>query len=107
MIGGSIARALREDPSGAGAFDRDPLHLVAWTPSAGAPREALAAGLVDEAARTIAEAVDGAGERGLPPAIGLRRLLGHASDRLAHAAAGACVADRVLRRHRRARGWWR
>ena len=61
LIGGSIARALREDPSGAGAFDRDPLHLVAWTPSAGAPREALAAGLVDEAARTIAEAVDGAG----------------------------------------------
>ena len=60
LIGGSIAKALREDPAGAGPMDGEPLHLVAWTPSATGPRAAFDAGAIDEVARTIAEAVDGA-----------------------------------------------
>jgi prephenate dehydrogenase len=60
LIGGSIAKALRDDPSGAGPMDGEPLHLAAWTPTATGPRAALEAGAIDEVSRTIAEAVDGA-----------------------------------------------
>jgi prephenate dehydrogenase len=56
QIGGSIARALRADPGGSGRVDR----IVAWSPSGGGPRAALAAGVVDAAAGSLAEAVDGA-----------------------------------------------
>ena len=60
LIGGSIAKALREDPSGSGQLDPNGVEIVAWTPSSLGPRAALDAGAVDQVARTIAEAVDGA-----------------------------------------------
>jgi prephenate dehydrogenase len=44
LIGGSVALALRQAPSYAGAT------LVAWTPGGEGPRRALAAGVLDEAA---------------------------------------------------------
>ena len=50
LIGGSIARAVR--PYG--------WPVAAWTPSGGGPRQALEAGLVDEAAPSVADAVEGA-----------------------------------------------
>jgi len=50
LIGGSIARAVR--PYG--------WPVTAWTPSGEGPRQALAAGLLDAAARSIADAVTGA-----------------------------------------------
>ena len=52
LIGGSIAMALRE----AGYSG----NIAAWTPSGAGPREALELGLLDEAAPTAAEAIDGA-----------------------------------------------
>jgi prephenate dehydrogenase len=60
LIGGSIARALREDPAGAGPFGGESLEIAAWTPSQIGPRTALAAGSIDFVGRSIAEAVDGA-----------------------------------------------
>ena len=60
LIGGSIAKALREDPAGVGPFDPTGVEIAAWTPSSAGPRAALEAGAVDHVARTIAEAVDGA-----------------------------------------------
>lgn len=56
QIGGSIARALRADAGGSGRVDR----IVAWSPSGGGPRAALAAGVVDAAAGSLGEAVEGA-----------------------------------------------
>ena len=52
LIGGSIALALRR--AGAEA------SIAAWTPSGRGPREAMAAGAIDEAATSIAAAVEGA-----------------------------------------------
>ena len=54
LIGGSLARALREAPAYAGA------ELVAWTPSGTGPREALAAGVIDAVAVDPLDAVHGA-----------------------------------------------
>jgi prephenate dehydrogenase len=54
LIGGSVARALREAPAYAG------MELVAWTPSGEAPRSALAAGVVDAVAVDPLDAVRGA-----------------------------------------------
>lgn len=51
MIGGSVARALRASPSYSDA------RLVGWTPSGGGPRQALAAGVLDEAPATAADAL--------------------------------------------------
>lgn len=52
LIGGSIARALRAD---AGRWS-----VAAWTPNGMAPLTAHNAGIIDRAARTPADAVDGA-----------------------------------------------
>lgn len=52
LVGGSIARALRDRGS--------PWPMAAWSPSGGGPREAAAAGLLDVAAATPDEAIDGA-----------------------------------------------
>ena len=60
LIGGSIARALREDPASVGPLDESGLEIAAWTPSQTGPREALAAGVIDTVGRSIAETVDGA-----------------------------------------------
>ena len=60
LIGGSIARALREDPASVGPLDESGLEIVAWTPTQAGPREALAAGVIDSVGRSIAETVDGA-----------------------------------------------
>jgi prephenate dehydrogenase len=54
LIGGSVARALREAPGYAAAT------LVAWTPGGGGPRAALDAGVVDEAVTDPAAALAGA-----------------------------------------------
>ncbi len=53
LIGGSIALALRAAGSRA--------RLIAWTPGSHGPAEGLRRGIVDEAAATAAEALDGAG----------------------------------------------
>jgi len=55
LIGGSVARALREASSHAGA------ELVAWTPSGAGPRAALASGVIDAVASDPLVAVRGAG----------------------------------------------
>ncbi len=55
LIGGSVARALRESPAYAAA------ELVAWTPSGAGPRDALAAGVIDTVAADPFDAVRGAG----------------------------------------------
>ena len=52
LIGGSIARALHADADG--------WSVVAWTPNGMAPRTAHNAGIIERAARTPADAVDGA-----------------------------------------------
>jgi prephenate dehydrogenase len=54
LIGGSIARALRERATG-----RPPV-LIAWTPTGGGPTAAVADGVIDAAARSAEEAIDGA-----------------------------------------------
>ncbi len=53
LIGGSIALALREAGSSA--------RLVAWTPGGAGPGEGVRRGLLDEAAGSAADAIDGAG----------------------------------------------
>jgi prephenate dehydrogenase len=53
LIGGSIAMAIRAAGSGA--------TISAWTPDGRGPAEGLRRGLVDEAALTAGDAVDGAG----------------------------------------------
>lgn len=55
LIGGSIARALRER---AGSGDRD--TLVAWSPSGDGPGAALREGVIDHASRTPGDALEGA-----------------------------------------------
>src|SRR3954452_7833748 len=55
LIGGSVARALREDDG----FRDD--ELVAWSPSGKGPREALEQGVLDAIAGDPGVAVDGAG----------------------------------------------
>ena len=52
LIGGSIARALR--------VAGDPIELAAWTPSGAGPAAGLAAGILDRAAPTPRDALDGA-----------------------------------------------
>jgi prephenate dehydrogenase len=89
MIGGSVARALRDAPAYATAT------LVAWTPSGEGPRAARAAGVVDEVAGDAAAALDGADLVVLaaPPLaceVLVRRLGGDLRTALA---AGATVTD--------------
>jgi len=55
LVGGSIARALRE-ASGTGTE----WHLTAWTPGGSGPRVAREAGVLDAVAATPGEAVEGA-----------------------------------------------
>lgn len=61
LVGGSIARAIRSR-EGAGGFgpETERHSIVAWTPDGRGPRAALQAGVIDVAARSLAEAVDGA-----------------------------------------------
>lgn len=54
LIGGSVARALRDLPDG------DRPTLVAWSPSGDGPRAALAEGVIDATAAGPGEAVEGA-----------------------------------------------
>jgi prephenate dehydrogenase len=54
LIGGSIARALRERATG------QPPVLIAWTPTGAGPTAAAADGVIDVAARSAEEAIDGA-----------------------------------------------
>lgn len=89
LIGGSIARALKErDPSRAADH-----RIAAWSPSGDGPREAFAHGLIDEAPSTAEAAIDGAELVVLagPPQACLDQL-----GRLADAWHGSLVADAVV-----------
>jgi prephenate dehydrogenase len=83
LIGGSIARAVRAGGVGSMPVER----IVAWSPTAAGPREAVEAGIVDGAVAGIAEAVDGADLIVLaaPPiaCLDLVWLVGELRDRLA------------------------
>ncbi|NJD28178.1 MAG: prephenate dehydrogenase/arogenate dehydrogenase family protein [Chloroflexi bacterium] len=87
LIGGSIARALR----GSG---RSPA-IVAWTPSGGGPRAALAAGVIDRVADSVADAVSGAARVILagPPLAILDLLAAEAATLRSVAEAGATLTD--------------
>ena len=89
LIGGSIARALRERSSG-GADDA---RLVAWTPSGDGPRAAAREGVIDEAAVTAEAAIAGADLVILagPPPVCLDQL-----DALAGPWGGALGPDAVI-----------
>src|SRR6188508_1588651 len=54
LIGGSIARALAEAP------DRAAWSVIAWSPTGEGPGRAAADGVVETAAQSPAEAIDGA-----------------------------------------------
>jgi prephenate dehydrogenase len=83
LIGGSIARAVRSYG----------WPVAAWTPSGEGPRQALAAGLVDAAAPSIADAVEGADLVVLAaPASACLDIL----DELGGPARGALGADAVV-----------
>jgi prephenate dehydrogenase len=60
LIGGSVARALRERPGEPQVGPDGDLELVAWSPSGEGPARARAAGVIDAAASTPVEAVTGA-----------------------------------------------
>jgi prephenate dehydrogenase len=57
LIGGSIARALR---TGGTSTDTEPHRVAAWTPGGQGPEAALAAGVIDEVATDLGQAVRGA-----------------------------------------------
>ena len=74
LIGGSIARAVAAGHD-ASATDGRP-SLVAWTPAGDGPRAALAAGVIDDVARDLIDAVHGADLVVLAaPALATLRLL--------------------------------
>jgi prephenate dehydrogenase len=83
LIGGSIARALRADGGALAPVER----IVAWTRSGAGPRQALEAGVVDDAPASLADAIVGADLVVLaaPPVecLGLIGLLDGLRDRLA------------------------
>jgi len=61
LVGGSIARAIRSrEGAGTPGPASEPHSIVAWTPDGRGPRAALQAGVIDVAARSLEEAVDGA-----------------------------------------------
>ena len=92
LIGGSIARALRERAS-VGADDAGP-H-VAWTPSGGGPRAAAPEGVVDEAAVSAEAAIGGADLVILagPPSVCLEQLEMLAGPWRAALAPDAVISD--------------
>jgi prephenate dehydrogenase len=87
LIGGSIARALRAAGSHA--------QLVAWTPGGAGPAEGMARGILDEAAVSTAEAIDGAGLVILagPPLAVVATLADLAGPLRAHLGADTTVTD--------------
>jgi prephenate dehydrogenase len=86
LIGGSIAMALREAGS--------PAHLIAWTPSGAGPAEGARRGLLDTAAGTAAEVVDGAGLVILAgPPLAILGLLGSDQGLGERVSANATVTD--------------
>jgi prephenate dehydrogenase len=92
LIGGSIARALR-----AGGMPGEEVHLTAWTENGVGPRAALAAGVIDDVARTPGAAIHDADLVVLatPPltCIALLGRLGRDGDLRPHLATGATVTD--------------
>ena len=56
LIGGSIARAIRSGPA-----DSPIESIVAWSPTGSGPAAALSNGVIDRAAASLADALDGAG----------------------------------------------
>ena len=96
LIGGSIAKALSAaSPGGHGPEASSRPYLSAWTPSGHGPAQAAADGVIDEAARSLPEAVDGADlvviAAPAMDAIALVERLG--TDLAAHLTAGAVVTD--------------
>lgn len=96
LIGGSIAKALGAE--GPGGHEPEPglrPYLSAWTPTGHGPAQATADGVIDQAAQSIPEALDGADlvVIGAPAldAIALVERLG--ADLATHLAPGAVVTD--------------
>ncbi len=88
LIGGSIARALRE-----ASGTRTAWHLTAWTPGGSGPRVAREAGVLDAVAATPGDAVEGADLIVLAaPPIACERLL----QDLAGSLRGALGPDAVV-----------
>lgn len=89
LVGGSVARALRRDPGEIGA------RLVAWTPSGGGPRAALAAGVIDAAPDDIGVAIEDADLVVLAaPPVACLDLIARLGDELrGRLAVGATVTD--------------
>jgi prephenate dehydrogenase len=90
LIAGSIARALRDRPQ-AGTFVAD--EIVAWSPTGTGPAQALREGVVDVAAHSTDEAIDGADLVVLagPPTAVLDQL-----DELADRLRGRLASDAVI-----------
>ena len=96
LIGGSIAKALSAASSGGhGPGPSSRPYLSAWTPSGHGPAQAVADGVIDQAARSLPEAIDGADlvviAAPAMDAIALVERLG--TDLAAHLTAGAVVTD--------------
>lgn len=96
LIGGSIAKALgAEGPGGHGSERGSRPYLSAWTPGGDGPAQAAADGVIDQASRSLAEALDGADLVVIAApaldAIALVQRLG--SDLATHLAPGAVVTD--------------
>ncbi len=87
LIGGSIARDLRATSPAT--------RIVAWSPEGGGPRAALAEGVIDASADTVAAAVEGAAIVVLAgPPLAITELLHAEADTLRVAAsAGATITD--------------
>lgn len=95
LIGGSVARALRGGADGPAARDGVRDRIAAWSPSGSGPRLARDAGIVDVAASTPEEALDGAELVVLAgPPLACVELLGRLGGDLRRALpAGATVTD--------------
>jgi prephenate dehydrogenase len=88
LIGGSIARALRQDEAMRAGY-----RIAAWTPSGEGPRSAMADGVIDEAPGTAEATIDGADLIVLagPPSVCLAQL-----DDLAGPWRGSLGTDAVV-----------
>lgn len=96
LIGGSIAKALGvERPGGDGSGPSSRPFLSAWTPSGHGPAQAVADGVIDEAAQSIPDALSGADLVVIAaPAMDAIALVGRlGSDLAEHMTSSAVVTD--------------
>lgn len=96
LIGGSIAKALGvEIPGATGSGTGSRPYLTAWTPTGHGPAQAAADGVIDHAARSLPEVLDGADLVVIAaPALDAIALVERLGSGLAqHLTAGAVVTD--------------